>query len=115
MKRLATIFAGILAAGCATAQPSTLVGKPATQPVTEYQPDYQPKTASALCFASPLTPPYPLEGLDRSAREPSAFMGYDQSDTETYVIYSDNSEQDFSDWGGYQRDSISYRVGTRSR
>lgn len=115
MKRLAMIFAAILAGGCATAQPAAPVARPATQPVTRCQPDYEPKIASALCFASPLTPPYPLEGLDRSAREPSAFMGYDQSDTETFVIYSDNSEQDFSEWGGYQRDSISIRVGTRSR
>src|SRR5665213_2162045 len=72
-----------------------------------------PAAASALAFASPLTPDYPLLGLDREPREPGAFIGYQDTVTESFSIgltdnQSNDPTQDF-----YNRWSYSEKVGVR--
>ncbi|HZL33721.1 MAG TPA: hypothetical protein VFC78_00340 [Tepidisphaeraceae bacterium] len=76
-------------------------------------PRYAPAAASALAFASPLTPDYPLLGLDREPREPGAFIGYQDTVTESFSIgltdnQSNDPTQDF-----YNRWSYSEKVGVR--
>ncbi len=114
MRSAALIIAGFLLTGCAATRPQEARQDPTTIHAAY---DYEPAVASALVFPSPIQPPFPLEGLAREPRRPSAFFGYDQQISETYVIVSDDSQGD-GGWGGgdgYQRESFSAKVGTVSR
>jgi hypothetical protein len=107
VKRLALILATVLAGGCA-------VTKPAVAPET-VRVEYRPAAASALVFASPVTPSFPLLGLDREARQPSAFLGYDDPIIESYFIYTDDQQNSWSSLDDYDRQAIYTKVGTRTR
>lgn len=114
MRSAALIIAGILITGCVASHPQEARQDSTTIPASY---GYEPAIASALVFPSPIQSPYPLEGLAREPRQPSAFFGYDQQISETYVIVSDDSQGDCG-WGGgdgYQRESVSAKVGTVSR
>jgi len=113
VKRLPLILASLLTAGCAVNRPATVTQQSA--PRVAAAPAYQPASASALVFDSPVVPPFPLPGLDREAREPSAFFGYDQSVTETYFIFTDDDQSGFSCQDAYDREAVSARFGTLSR
>jgi hypothetical protein len=107
VKRLALILATVLIGGCA-------VSKPAVEPESAHA-EYRPAAASALVFASPVTPSFPLLGLDREAREPSAFLGYDDPIVESYFIYTDDEQNSWSCLDDYDRQAIYTKVGTRTR
>jgi hypothetical protein len=107
MKRIALILVTLLAAGCAVNKPAVTV-EPAHA-------DYQPAAASALVFASPVTPSAPLLGLDRADREPSAFLGYEDSIVESYFIYTDDAQNDCPFFNSYDREAVYAKVGTLTR
>lgn len=113
MRSAALIIAGFLLTGCAVTHPPEARVAPTSASTFD---GYDPVVASALVFPSPVQAPYPLEGLAREPRRASAFFGYDQQISETYVIVSDDRQGDWG-WGGdgYQRESISAKVGTVSR
>ena len=113
MKRLTLIFASLLAAGCAANRPSQLTQQSAGPVAPEGT--YRPAAASALVFASPVGPAFPLAGLDRDAREPSAFFGYDQGITENYFLFTDDEQSDFPGADSYDREAVSAKFGTLSR
>ena len=93
--------------------------------------------ASALAFAPPITIGEPPIDLDRTARAPAAFFGYDEGSTEYYRLTVDDA-QSFDGavggrggrgWGGggfgggggsgwndhYERRAVSERVGAIRR
>jgi hypothetical protein len=109
------ILATLIAAGCAANRPLTVSQKPATQPAAEPKSTYQPALASALVFDSSVMPSFPLPGLDRGAREPSAFLGYDQTITESYFIFTDDDQNSCPFQDSYEREAIYAKVGTRTR
>jgi hypothetical protein len=113
MKRLPLILASLLTVGCAANRPVALTQKSPPPAVTA--PTYHPAPASALCFASSVGPAFPLPGLDRDAREPSAFFGYDQSVTETYFLFTDDDQGNFPCQDSYDREAVSAKFGTLSR
>lgn len=74
---------------------------------------YVDAAASALAFDAPVAAAYPLPGLDRSDREPGAFLGYDESSTEYYSIGMIDNQSNDLDCDYYNRWSYTERVGTR--
>ncbi len=112
MNRIAIICAAVFIAGCASAPSRNDPSRPAA---TREWRDYEPAAASALAFSSPIAPPYPLLGLDRGAREPGAFIGFQDSVTEAFVIgvYDQQSTDPYQDV--YLRSSGSEKVGVRYR
>jgi hypothetical protein len=117
VKRTTIILLALLGGGCAAAHPAAPVAKTTRQPADTVQfADYKPSPASALCFASPVAPSFALPGLDRADRQPAAFLGYDQTETESYFIYTDDFQFDFSaGLGSFQRDAVYAKSGTRTR
>lgn len=106
-KPIALLLVGLAAAGCATApRNKETAAKPAI-------PAYQPAAASALAFDSPVTPPYPLLGLDRDAREPGAFVGYQDSVTEIFATGFEDHQTNDPTTDQYDRWSYSTKVGVR--
>ena len=76
---------------------------------------YEPAEASALVFDTPVGPPYPLLGLAREERQMAAFAGFQDSVTEFFFVASDDS-QSTNPWNNsYDRQSVSVKVGTRTR
>jgi len=101
---------GLTLVGCAASHPREARIIPASP-----APDFGAASASALVFASPVQSPYPLEGLAREPREASAFAGYDEQISETYVVVTDDEQGNWG-WGdGYQRSSVTAKVGVRYR
>ncbi len=96
-------------------RPGTTGQLSAQQPGAATERAYQPSPASALVFDSAVMPNFPLPGLDRQAREPSAFLGFDQSTTESFFIFTDDEQSSFPYQDSYDRESVSARIGTRSR
>lgn len=96
--------------GCA-AQP-----KPAQTAVSAVgEHNYAPAAASALAFDSPIRPSYELLGLDRSAREAGAFIGYQDATIETFAVgVLDHQSNDPFDTT-YDRWSYTEKVGVRYR
>ena len=76
---------------------------------------YRPVAASALAFDPPVGPGYPLLGLDRDARAPGAFIGYQDSTTETFAsgladVQSDDPSQNvFYRWSSSVKEGVRYR------
>ena len=98
----------LLSAGCAA---SRTAAPQATRPV---QPDEAEAAACALVFDSPLRPDGPMPELARAPREPSAFVGYEDTISEfLYVRMEDRQGNDWQD--GYERRAISEKVGVRYR
>lgn len=115
MKHLPLILATLLASGCAVNHPMPVASPAVSQPASRTQPAYQPALASALVFDSSVLPSFPLPGLDRGAREPSAFLGYDQTITESYFIFTDDDQNSCPFQDSYEREAIYAKVGTRTR
>jgi hypothetical protein len=113
VKQLPLIIFSLLAFGCAANHPTSLSQPPASPAATA--PTYRPALASALCFDSAVTPGFPLPGLDRDAREPSAFLGYEESVTENYFVFTDDDQSGFPSQNSYDREAVSVISGTRSR
>src|SRR5437764_496847 len=110
VSRLIALSVCLLIAGCAAARP---VRSHSARVVEE--PAYSEATASALVFSPPLSPGDLGPDLDRAARAPSAFLGYDEV-TEYYYLRMDDRQGNLW-WGsdGYQRQAITERTGVRYR
>jgi hypothetical protein len=107
--RWALVITALLLTGCA-ASTSRETGK--TAALTK---DYESSEASALAFDTRVAPPYPLLGLAREPREMGAFAGFQDSVTEYFVVATDDN-QSSEPWNdSYNRESISVKVGTRTR
>ncbi len=113
VKQLPLILISLLAIGCAASRPAPISQQ--LPPRAVAAPAYRPALASALCFDSAVTPASPLPGLDRDAREPSAFLGYDESVTENYFVFTDDDQSGFPFQDSYDREAVSVISGTRSR
>jgi hypothetical protein len=76
---------------------------------------YAPSAAASLAFDAPIAAGYDLPGLDRDARQPGVFMGYQDSVTESFSIgmYDNQSNDPYCDV--YNRWSYTEKVGTRYR
>src|SRR5688572_30222771 len=64
----------------------------------------EPVAASALVFAPPVTLGEPEIDLDRSVRQPSAFLGWDEGSIEHYRITVDDRQvfgNVYGAWGGH--------------
>ena len=107
--RPALIISALLLTGCAA-------GAPRQSAKTSALPkDYEPSEASALAFDAPVTPPYPLLGLAREPREMAAFAGFQDSVTEFFAVSTDDY-QSSDPWNdSYTRESVSVKIGTRTR
>jgi hypothetical protein len=109
VKRFAVLLLSCLVAGCASTSPHAPA--PSASAVTQYE----PAAASALAFDSPVAAAYPLPGLARGPREPSAFIGYQDTVTEFFVIGFED-HQSTGDWlDGYDRYSYTEKSGVRYR
>ena len=109
MKRISLFLASLLVAGCASTSP-----KPEVKNEVQTK-QYEPAAASALAFESPIFAGYELPGLDRAAREPGVFMGYEETTVETYTsgIVDHQSNDPWLSY--YDRWSYSEKAGTRYR
>jgi hypothetical protein len=110
VKRYLTILASALLGGCAINPPQQASSDPGLGPH-----QYEASTASALAFDAPVAAAYPLLGLDRDAREPGVFIGYQDTTTEFFSIsmFDDQSNDPACDT--YDRFSYTQKVGTRVR
>ena len=103
------MLVSLIGFGCASHPRAAQVR--ATPPV----PRYQPATASALAFDTPVTPSYALAGLDRDAREAGAFLGYQDTVTEYFAMgIEDHQTQDPSQ-DTYDHWTYTSKVGVRYR
>jgi hypothetical protein len=93
------LFSGALlaSAGCSTAPPDP--SPPPLTTVVEWTPAYgspvyegQATTASALVFTPHVAANEPLASLDRTSRQPGAFLGYDEGSTEVWRITVDDRQ-----------------------
>ena len=109
MNRYLLILACIALTGCASTRPQE--GK---DTLAEH-PQYETATASALAFDAPIAAGYTLLGLDRDAREPGAFIGYQDTVVETFSISLDDTQSNDPFLDIYARSSSSQKVGTRYR
>ena len=107
MKRYFAIIACIALTGCASSRP------PDNTLTEEHQ--YESATASALAFDAPVAAAYPLPGLDREAREPGAFIGYQDSITESFSIEMQDNQSNDPSMDIYNHTLTSEKVGTRYR
>jgi len=114
VKQTTIILLALLGSGCAATHPVATKQQPVA-PVADCRPSPAAAPASALCFASAVAPSFPLPGLDRTDREPSAFLGYDQTVTESYFILTDDEQFNFSGLGSYDRQAIYAKSGVRTR
>jgi hypothetical protein len=99
----------VLLTGCAASAPRNLV-KASANPG-----EYEPASASALAFDTPVAPPYPLLGLAREPREMAAFAGFQDSVTEFFAVSTDDYQSSDPFYDSYNRESVSVKVGTRTR
>jgi hypothetical protein len=98
---LLVLAAAFTATGCAS--------QPAAEPLTTttiWSPgdrDYvgEPIAASALVFAPPVTINEPAIDLDRTSRQRSAFLGFDEGSVETYRITVDDRQSFGNGVGGW--------------
>lgn len=75
---------------------------------------YVEASASALAFDPPLDMGVPHPEFARGPRQPSAFLGFDESTSELYIrATNDLQTNDFGDL--YTQQSISVKSGTRYR
>jgi hypothetical protein len=103
--RTLLLSVGLLATGCVTARPPAVAEKPAP-------PQYVEASASALAFDPPLDMGVPHPELARAPRQPSVFLGFDESTTELYIrATNDLQTNDFGDF--YTQQSFSVKSGTR--
>jgi hypothetical protein len=78
-------------------------------------PQYEPASASALAFDSPVFAGYELPGLDRAAREPGVFMGYQDVTVESFSMGIVDHQSNDPWLSFYDRYTFSEKVGTRYR
>ena len=103
------IFVCIALTGCATNR-----AQEARNTLTE-QRQYEPATASALAFDAPVAAAYPLPGLERDAREPGAFIGYQETVIESFSIGMEDNQSSDPSLDLYYRSSLTGKFGTRYR
>jgi len=107
--RWALIISTLLLTGCAASAPQEN-GKTSALPK-----NYDSSEASALAFDAPVGPAYPLLGLAREPREIGAFAGFQDSVTEFFAVSTDDYQSSNPLNNSYDRESISVKVGTRTR
>lgn len=108
MLRSAFILISLAAVGCASAP------RPGTQGSAVPTVQYGDATAAALGIDPPLTANEVHPELARAGREPSAYLGYQDTTTEAATIYTDNLEN--SPYGDvYQRESVTVKSKSRYR
>jgi hypothetical protein len=115
MRRGTLIIAfGLLAAGCTSH--SRNGGTTAAEP-TALLAAYRAAPSSALAFDPPVSTTQPPLDLNRDARLPAAFVGYDQGIATFYYVRTD--DRDFSGFGHnhlqYERRAISTKIGVSYR
>lgn len=96
-------------AGCASTSP-----KPEAKndlPVRQYE----PASASALAFDCPIFAGYELPGLDRAAREPGAYIGYQETSVESFTSGFIDHQSNDPELSYYDRWSASEKSTTRYR
>jgi hypothetical protein len=109
VKRLLIILAAGLLTGCAVNQ------TPQARRDGLGPHEYEPASASGLAFDAPVAASYDLPGLDRAAREPGVYIGYQDVTTEIFSIGTiDNQTQDPC-LDSYDRWSYTEKTGTRTR
>lgn len=105
---VALVGLGLLA-GCASQRPA----QPA-HPVTPMSTPVVPGSSSALLFDPPLARLTPPLNLDRTGRDPAAFVGFEQTTTSSYDVWTYNNEStDGCD--DFNRATLVDKVGTLSR
>jgi hypothetical protein len=77
--------------------------------------DYEPAVASALVFDLPASTYGPPLALDRNGRQPLAFLGFDESVSETFWIGVDDRQRENAKYDRYERRAVSVRSGVRYR
>jgi hypothetical protein len=112
VKRLILSIAALIATGCAASSSAPTSNKPIAQTPERH---YAPAASSALAFTPPVAPDYPLLGLDRSARQAGAFIGYSDGTAESYSLGIVDHLSDDPTQTTYDRWSVSEKVGTRYR
>jgi hypothetical protein len=105
MKWMGISIIVLLAGGCATQQ----APKSAAAPMAAQ------RTATALAFDPPILSGQPRLDLSRETREPSAFVGYDSVTTSSFDVYTDNRQSNEPGESGYDRDSVTEKVGVSTR
>jgi hypothetical protein len=101
------LVGGAMIGGCA-AQPERTAG---TEPIYRQQTD---GPALALVCDPPCTAGEPPLYLDRDARQPGAFAGYDQPTVTYSYLRVDDRYQPFGD-GRYDRQAVTEREGVSTR
>lgn len=76
---------------------------------------YDSASASALAFDAPVAAGYDLPGLDREARQPGAYLGYDTVSTEYFSIGMTDDQMSDPFCDVYDRWSYTEKTGSRSR
>jgi hypothetical protein len=104
VRKTLIILAGFLMAGCASDKP--VLRMSTTQPVVT--------TAAALAFDPPITLAEAPVNISRDDRGAAALVGFDESSTTYYGIYSDNRQADDGS-DRIVRDSVSFKEGQTSR
>jgi hypothetical protein len=113
------IFAATLLVGCA-AQPSRNVVYVDCEQMT-------PVAAAALVFDPPVTDPIPRYDYDRDARQPQAYVGYQESVATFFYTRTDDHQMNYpsarsgsgssssGNLGYYEREAVSETVGVQYR
>lgn len=129
----AACAAGLLA-GCAGLSPSATPGAATIRSATSAEgageavaaSDHVAAPASALVFDLPVAQGMPPINLDRSIRQPAAFVGYEGPTVEYHTTVIDNRQGVGSGWyggcgfygapdDGYQRQDVTVRTSVRYR
>lgn len=110
---LATLAFGWLV-GCANRS-----SQPAAQAAV-LLPDKPVASARVLAFDPDLPGDRPMDlaiALDRDARQPAAYAGFDSQTISTYQVFQHDNQRIFSDRNGleYQRSTYTWRMGTSYR
>jgi hypothetical protein len=101
------ILISVFATGCVTAQSS----QPDTKPSV---PQYTEAASSALAFDPPIAEGAVHPEFARGPRASSAFFGYQESTSESYISATDDLQG--NQWGDiYTKESISVKSGVRYR
>jgi hypothetical protein len=109
VKQIAAIVIALGLAGCASTSKHGRSEPPALSEVV-----LQNKPAAALAFTPPITLGTPELDLSRNGREPEAFWGYTQGETQAYSVQQDDVQ--YTDpWSGAYREAFSERSGLLSR
>jgi hypothetical protein len=110
VNRFLFILACCMLTGCVSTSP-----KPEAKNDPEPARQYEPASASALAFDLPIFAGYELPGLDRAAREPGAYMGYQETTVESYSSGFEDHQSNIPSQSYYDRWNSSVKTSTLYR